>query len=60
MKILGVDPGIRGGLAIVELNNGAAPRLIDTIDIPVVGVGAKLSTFSLCALGSQPTGRTTP
>jgi Holliday junction resolvasome RuvABC endonuclease subunit len=41
MKILGVDPGERGGLAIVELNNGAAPQLVDAIDIEVTGVGAK-------------------
>ena len=41
MKVLGVDPSIRGGLAIVELNNGAAPQLVDAIDIPVAGVGAK-------------------
>jgi crossover junction endodeoxyribonuclease RuvC len=41
MKVLGVDPGIRGGLAIVEINDGAAPQLVDAIDIPVAGVGAK-------------------
>jgi crossover junction endodeoxyribonuclease RuvC len=41
MKILGVDPGVRGGLAIVAINDGAAPQLIDAIDIPVTGVGAK-------------------
>jgi Holliday junction resolvasome RuvABC endonuclease subunit len=40
MNILGVDPG--GGLAIVAIEmNGTAPRLIDAIDIPVTGVGAK-------------------
>jgi crossover junction endodeoxyribonuclease RuvC len=40
MKILGVDPGIRGGLAVVLLNaNGA--RLLDAIDIPVIGTAAK-------------------
>jgi site-specific DNA-methyltransferase (adenine-specific) len=41
MRILGVDPGIRGGLAVVEINNGAARQLVDAIDIPVTGVGAK-------------------
>jgi crossover junction endodeoxyribonuclease RuvC len=41
MKILGCDPGIRGGLAIVKIIDGAAPQLIDAIDIPTVGVGAK-------------------
>jgi hypothetical protein len=40
--ILGVDPGIRGGLAIVFVDaNGAAPQLVDTIDIPVASVSAK-------------------
>jgi crossover junction endodeoxyribonuclease RuvC len=41
-NILGVDPGIRGGLAIVAFDsNGAIPCLIDAIDIPVAGIGAK-------------------
>jgi crossover junction endodeoxyribonuclease RuvC len=39
--ILGVDPGTRGGLAIITVDDGAAPRLIDAIDIPVTGTGAK-------------------
>jgi len=42
MNILGVDPGVHGGLAIVAVEaNGAAPRLVDAIDIPITGVGAK-------------------
>ena len=42
MKILGIDPGaVSGGLAIVEINNGAAPQLIDAISLPVIGVKAK-------------------
>ena len=41
MKILGCDPGVHGGIAIVEINDGTAPRLVDAIDIPVTGVGAK-------------------
>src|SRR6516162_4180408 len=41
MRICGIDPGIRGGLAIVEINDGAAPQLVDAVDIPVTGVGAK-------------------
>jgi crossover junction endodeoxyribonuclease RuvC len=41
MKILGVDLGVHGGLAIVEINDGAVPQLIDAIDIPTVGTGAK-------------------
>jgi crossover junction endodeoxyribonuclease RuvC len=40
-KLLGIDPGVRGGLALIEINDGTAPRLIDAIDIPVTGVGAK-------------------
>jgi hypothetical protein len=41
MKILGADGGIRGGLAIVNILDGAAPQIIDIIDIPVAGIGAK-------------------
>jgi crossover junction endodeoxyribonuclease RuvC len=42
MNILGIDPGIHGGLALVFIDvNGAAPQLVDAIDIPVTGVGAK-------------------
>jgi crossover junction endodeoxyribonuclease RuvC len=41
VRILGVDPGIHGGLAVVLFENGAAPILIDAIDIPVTGLGAK-------------------
>ena len=42
MKIIGIDPGIHGGLAIVRIEmNGAASQLVDAIDIPVIGVGAK-------------------
>src|SRR6516164_2883718 len=41
-RILGGDPGIRGGLAIVAIDaNGAAPQLVYAIDIPVAGIGAK-------------------
>ena len=38
--VLGVDPGIRGGLAIVRLYE-SGPYLVDAIDVPVVGAGAK-------------------
>jgi hypothetical protein len=41
MKVLGVDPGIHGGLAIVEISDGTAPQLVDAIDIPTVGTAAK-------------------
>jgi crossover junction endodeoxyribonuclease RuvC len=41
MKVIGIDPGVRGGLAVVEINDGTAPQLVEAIDIPVTGVGAK-------------------
>lgn len=41
MRILGADPGVHGGLAIVACNDGVAPELIDAIDIPISGIGAK-------------------
>lgn len=40
MKILGVDCGIHGGLAIIEIANGTT-SLIDAIDIPVCGIKAR-------------------
>ena len=39
--ILGVDPGIHGGLALVSVNDGSAPQLLEAVDIPVTGIGAK-------------------
>ena len=41
MRVLGVDPGIRGGLAVLAVEDGVAPRLVETIDIPIVGTHAK-------------------
>jgi crossover junction endodeoxyribonuclease RuvC len=41
IRILGVDPGISGGLALIAINDGAAPALLAAIDIPVTGAGAK-------------------
>jgi crossover junction endodeoxyribonuclease RuvC len=41
MIVAGIDPGIHGGLAIVAVEDGAAPRLVEAIDVPVVGVNAK-------------------
>ena len=42
MKLLGIDPGIHGGLAVVAIStDGAAPLVIDAIDIPTVGTAAK-------------------
>jgi len=40
--ICGIDPGaVSGGCAIVAVNDGAAPQLIDAIDLPTIGVKAK-------------------
>jgi hypothetical protein len=41
MRILGIDGGIHGGCAVVNIVDDAAPQLLNAIDIPVVGVGAK-------------------
>jgi len=41
MRVLGVDPGVNGGLAVVEITDGAASVLIECIDIPAIGSGAK-------------------
>jgi Holliday junction resolvasome RuvABC endonuclease subunit len=41
IRPLGVDPGIHGGLAVIEIIDGTALALIDAIDIPVAGIGAK-------------------
>ena len=39
-RYLGVDPGLSGALAIVEVINGV-PVLIDAVDMPSSGTGAK-------------------
>ena len=41
MRVLGIDPGIHGGMTVLEIVDGAAPTLTVTIDIPTVGAGAK-------------------
>ena len=41
MRVLGVDPGISGGLAVVEITDGGAPVLVECVDIPAIGSGAK-------------------
>jgi len=44
MRILGVDPGIAGAAAVIEIVDGIdglAPKLVDVIDIPVLGTAAK-------------------
>jgi crossover junction endodeoxyribonuclease RuvC len=39
MKVLGIDPGLSGGLAVVE--SGDRPRIIGIIDVPTTGEKAK-------------------
>ena len=41
MKVCGIDPGIHGALAIININDGAAPELIAVCDVPTIGVKAK-------------------
>jgi crossover junction endodeoxyribonuclease RuvC len=41
MRILGIDPGINGGLSVIEIVDGTAPVMVAAIDIPVIGSGAK-------------------
>jgi len=41
MRILGIDPGVRGGLALVEILDDGSLHLLDAIDVPVAGAGAK-------------------
>jgi crossover junction endodeoxyribonuclease RuvC len=41
VKILGVDPGIHGGLAIVTFSDDADPELVAATDIPICGTKAK-------------------
>src|SRR5262245_44170564 len=40
VRILGVDCGPTGALAVVEIVNGV-PMLVDITDTPVIGTGAK-------------------
>jgi hypothetical protein len=40
MKILGCDPGIRGALALIKIDEFDL-HVIDTIDIPTIGTKAK-------------------
>ena len=40
--VLGIDPGLTGALALLEVTNGDT-ALIDIIDVPIIGSGAKQS-----------------
>jgi len=60
-RILGIDPGIHGGCAIVMVHDGAKPEVVDIIDIPVVGIGGR--SGSMCSRsvpGSYNTSPITP
>ena len=62
MKVLGLDPGaVSGGCAIVEINNGVAPQLVDAIHLPLIGIKAK-QRIDVLALRTwiRHTGRTMP
>jgi hypothetical protein len=47
-RYLGVDPGLSGALAIVETYN-SVPALIDAIDMPSIGTGAKVRLDTIAA-----------
>jgi crossover junction endodeoxyribonuclease RuvC len=55
MIVAGVDPGTSGGLALLAVADAAAPQLIEAIDIPVIGTGAKerVDVAAICAWISQ-------
>lgn len=43
MRVLGVDPGINGGLAVLEFDPAAPeanPGIVDVIDVPIIGEGS--------------------
>jgi hypothetical protein len=47
-RYLGIDPGLSGALAVVETINGL-PVLVDAIDMPATGSGAKARVDILAA-----------
>src|SRR5262245_14663293 len=47
VKILGVDPGIHSGLAIVTLSDDAAPPLIAATGIPLTGIKQRVDAIAL-------------
>ena len=51
MRILGVDPGIHGGLALVEISDGVAPQLVDAIDIFTVDTGTNERVDAIALAG---------
>jgi crossover junction endodeoxyribonuclease RuvC len=47
-RYLGVDPGLSGALAIVETIN-SVPMLVDAVDMPSTGTGAKVRVDIIAA-----------
>jgi crossover junction endodeoxyribonuclease RuvC len=43
VKIIGIDPGLSGALALLEMANDDPALIADVIDVPVIGSGAKQS-----------------
>ena len=41
MIIAGIDCGVHGALAVIDVVDGAAAHLIATADVPTTGTGAK-------------------
>lgn len=50
MIVLGVDPGLSGGLAVVAAEPGCAPRLLAADDVPTSGEKAKRRVSVLAAM----------
>lgn len=46
---LGIDPGLNGGIAVLDWS-GLSPGLVDAIDIPIIGEGAKKRVNVLAVL----------
>ena len=45
MRVLGVDPGVNGGLSVIEITDGTVSVLVGWIDIPVRVDVAAISNF---------------
>jgi hypothetical protein len=58
MKILGIDPGaVSGGCAVVEINNGATPQLIEPSTFLLSASKQNSASMSWrCAHGFKTTG----
>ncbi len=47
MKILGVDPGLEGGLAVLDCQPRRRPELISVLDVPTIGEDAKRRVWAM-------------